>query len=428
MKARCLAAVLLAVITNGCVRYTPHPIDPAATAERLEKRSLAPKVWSLEALREEALHVHPSIAVARAQLDAARAALLTAGELPNPTLSLTPQVVTPYTALISGTYGIDLDFPIETAGKRSHRKAIARSAVVLATTRLTEAQWKIRASVRKAFLDLYAAQTRGRLLNEAIARQDELLKALDARIAAGEEPRSASAQPRIARTQLRLQAADTAKNEALAVAALAEAVGVSSRAITSARFSFTAFERFPSLKASVHKEALTHRADVLAALAEYAVTEASLRLEVARQYPDLHLAPGYQLDAGENKWGLGIGLTLPILNQNRGPIAEAEAKRTESAAKFDVVQSAALAECDRATALVKATRKKKTVAEELLASQNQILASETKLVEAGEGDRLALLSARVEQAVVRALRFDAIVELQAAIGSLEEAVQSTLAK
>jgi len=381
MKARCLAAVLLAVITNGCVRYTPHPIDPAATAERLEKRSLAPKVWSLEALREEALHVHPSIAVARAQLDAARAALLTAGELPNPTLALTPQVVTPYTALISGTYGIDLDFPIETAGKRSHRKAIARSAVVLATTRLTEAQWKIRASVRKAFLDLYAAQTRGRL-----------------------------------------------QNEALAVAALAEAVGVSSRAITSARFSFTAFERFPSLKASVHKEALTHRADVLAALAEYAVTEASLRLEVARQYPDLHLAPGYQLDAGENKWGLGIGLTLPILNQNRGPIAEAEAKRTESAAKFDVVQSAALAECDRATALVKATRKKKTVAEELLASQNQILASETKLVEAGEGDRLALLSARVEQAVVRALRFDAIVELQAAIGSLEEAVQSTLAK
>ena len=44
--------------------------------------------------------------------------------------------------------------------------------------------------------------------------------------------------------------------------------------------------------------ALTHRADVLAALAEYAAAEALLRSEIAKQYPDIHLNPGYSFDTG----------------------------------------------------------------------------------------------------------------------------------
>ena len=40
------------------------------------------------------------------------------------------------------------------------------------------------------------------------------------------------------------------------------------------------------------------------------VLEAALRLEIAKQYPDVHLNPGYQFDTGENKWALGVGLTL----------------------------------------------------------------------------------------------------------------------
>src|SRR5213078_1299227 len=97
--------------------------------------------------------------------------------------------------------------------------------------------------------------------------------------------------------------------------------------------------------------------------------------EVAKQYPDIHLNPGYQLDAGENKWALGVGFTLPILNQNRGPIGEAEAKRKEAAAKFNVVQATVLADCDRAAAAVAAARAKVSTVNELLANQEKVLAS-----------------------------------------------------
>ena len=64
-----------------------------------------------------------------------------------------------------------------------------------------------------------------------------------------------------------------------------------------------------------------------------------LRLEIARQYPDLHLNPGYEFDQADSKWALGLSIELPLLNQNQGPIAEAEARRLESAARFESLQA-----------------------------------------------------------------------------------------
>jgi outer membrane protein TolC len=281
-------------------------------------------------------------------------------------------------------------------------------------------------AVRKALLDLYAAERRASLLADAIARQEELLKLIENRILAGADPRGATSLPRLMHVQLRLQASDAARNAALARAALAEALGMGTQGLGEAKFSFAAFESTRIPGASLRRAALTHRADVLAALADYTAAEGTLRLEIARQYPDVHLNPGYQLDAGENKWTLGIGLSLPILNQNRGPIAEAEAKRKEAAAKFNVVQAAVLAGCDRAAAAVSAARAKVAMTDELLAGQQKLLASEQRLAASGEGDKLALLSAQVEQATMLTLRLDALVELQAALGALEEATQSPL--
>ena len=163
---------------------------------------------------------------------------------------------------------------------------------------------------------------------------------------------------------------------------------------------------------------------MLAALADYAAAEAMLRLEIAKQYPDIHLNPGYQLDGGKNKWGLGLGITLPILNQNQGAIGEAEAKRRESAAKFNVVQTKVLADCDRAAAGVSAARVKLSTAAGLIAEQQRRFETEKRLVVAGEGDKLTLLTAEVERATTEITRLDAAMELQAALGALEEATQS----
>ncbi len=421
-----LIVSLLPLLASACTPYAhfkAQPLDAAASAARLSERHLAGKTWTLASLTDEAVKHHPDIAVARAKYATAVAAIRTASERPNPTLAVAPQVVTPFTKWIAGTYGVDFDWTFETAGKRSKRALVAHALVRAAAADVIGATWKVRSAVRKAYLEVYASEARATLFADAIAQQDELLKALNDRIKAGSESRSATTQARLLQAQMKLLAAESAKLAAVARASLSEALGMSLQGIAGAHFSFAAFET-SSASAPSKQKALSHRADVLAALADYAAAEATLRLEIAKQYPDLHLNPGYQLDAGENKWTLGIGLTLPFLNHNQGAVGDAEAKRKESAAMFNAVQAKVLAEYDRAAAGLAAAKAKLATTDELLTEQAEQIAGEERLFKAGSGDRTALLSAKVERATTLTARIDALADIQAAIGALEEATQT----
>lgn len=424
---RCHALLIALPLLTGCAqfaRYSARPLDADASAARLTSRKLGGKTWTLQSLTDDAVKHHPEIAVARAKYDTAVAAVRTAGERPNPTVALSPQLVTPF-KWIAGTYAIDFDWTFETAGKRTHRQSIAAAQVNAAAAGVIDATWRVRSAVRKAFLEVYAAGQREKVLNDAIAQQGELLKAFDDRVKAGSESRSATIQARLLQAQMKLQAAESAKVASVARASLSQALGMSLQGLDGARFSFATFE---SAKAGApgRKKALTHRADVLAVLSEYAAAEAALRLEIAKQYPDVHLNPGYQLDAGENKWDIGVGLTLPMLHHNQGAVGEAEAKRKEAAANFEAVQAKVLAEYDRASASLAAARKKLATTDALLDEQTKQIESEERQIKAGSGDRTALLSAKVERATTLASRIDALADIQAALGELEAAAQTPL--
>ncbi len=422
LNSRILLASLV-LVCAGCAHFVAQPLNASRSAAKMTGRRLAAKTWTLRALTDEAVRNHPEIALARAQYQSARATVRTAAERPNPTLVLTPQLVGPFN-FMAGAYGVELDWTIETAGKRAKRGDVARENVNAAACRVVDAIWKVRGAVRKAMLELYAAERRGTFVANSIAKQQELVNLIGARVQAGAVSHIEMAQPRLMLVQLRMQQADAGKGAAIAQASLAEALGMSTAGLGDAKFSFAAFEITRGLGSSHRRAALTHRADVLAALSDYAAAEAMLRLEIAKQYPDVHFNPGYQFDAGTDKWGLGLSVTLPILNQNQGAIGEAEAKRREAAARFNVVQTKVLAECDRAAAGVNAARVKIATAENLISEQQRRFETEKRLVAAGEGDKLTLLTAEVERAMTELTRLDAAIELQAALGALEETTQS----
>ena len=94
--------------------------------------------------------------------------------------------------------------------------------------------------------------------------------------------------------------------------------------------------------------ALVGHPEVQAALAQWEASEADLRTEIRRQYPDLELGPAFDREEGENKLGLTLGLRLPLWNRNRAAIATAEGNREVArqaciAAWQEVVRQAASA-------------------------------------------------------------------------------------
>src|SRR5262245_46428723 len=114
----------------ACIHVAPQPIDPTASARRLEARTLADAEsfvaapgggtqWDVETLTLAALYFHPELDVARAQAAVARAAIVTAGERPNPTVSLPVEHKSEAHPWITV---LGFDVPIETANKRGIRR------------------------------------------------------------------------------------------------------------------------------------------------------------------------------------------------------------------------------------------------------------------------------------------------------------------
>ena len=150
---------------------------------------------------------------------------------------------------------------------------------------------------------------------------------------------------------------------------------------------------------------------------------------MAKQYPDIHLAPGYYWNAGsagEHDWQIGATVELPLLNRHHGPIAEAAARREASAARFLALQAKVITEIDGAVASFRASQTNFAVVEALAAAQKTQQQSIEAQFQAGAVDRLDVLTAELELNAASIARLDAQVKLQQAVGALEDALQRPL--
>jgi outer membrane protein TolC len=455
-------------LLSGCAQFKSHPLSPEKSAAMLESRRLddaglkkffasnsvpAPESWplakwDLNSLTLAAFYFHPDLAVARAQWRLAEAGVKTAGGRPNPTLTLQPTYSS--TTDIPSPWGptVSLDWPVETAGKRGKRIAAARQIAESARWQFVSAAWQVRSNVRAALADFMLAQKKLPLMQQQISAQRDIVKLMQGSFDAGatSRPELTTAQMALTKMQLDVSSAEAKLGETRSK--LAEAIGVSSAALDGIEIDSdeAALQRAAGIlpaepfKApsedgfaggtpatrfgAARRAALVGRADVRAALADYAAAENNLRLEIAKQYPDVHLNPGYQYDQGNNKWTLGIYFDLPVLNQNQGPIAESRAKRELSAAKFLQLQSQIIAQVERAVAGWQSAQGLLKTSGELLGSAQRQQQSITAQVQAGAAGKIDSAAAAIELASIRLAQLDSEAQAQSALGALEDALQS----
>ena len=228
---------------------------------------------------------------------------------------------------------------------------------------------------------------------------------------------------RMTDTQAALSLTAAERQENLAAAGLATAVGVPVAAIETARIDLSEMDRLAPVTDldGLRLSALTQRPEVLDALARYEAAEASLRLEVARQYPDLSIGPGYQYNQGQHQFSLGISLPLPILNQNQGPIATARAARQVAAADFDKVQTAVLGEVETAVTDWHASHEEAQRTQRFLRLADETVRSERIAFQAGQIGRLQLAGAELVLAQTQLGALAASADERTALGHLEDA-------
>jgi cobalt-zinc-cadmium efflux system outer membrane protein len=443
-----LLVLLLAIVgLNGCAmqRYKPASIVPGATASQFEARSLAdanlrsfeeknlgrpldawpPKTWNLQTLSLAALYFNPALDLPRARMVTAHAAIVTAKARPNPTIDLAPGIPSPY--LLTQ----DVLLMIETAGKRERRVAVARNLDEAAQLDLADSAWTVVIGVRQALLNyLVAGRTLELIRSEEKVREDQIM-ILEKVLSAGEITRLNVDPVRIelSKTQVAIRMAEGQVTDARA--ALVAAIGLPVAALDGAEYSWPEMVAPPapeSLSADqVRRDAVLNRLDIRRSLAQYSAAEANVQSEIAKQYPNFNIGPGYTYEERHSFFTLGFSTTLPLFNRNQGPIAEAEGRRKEAAAAFLQTQAQVIEKGERALAGYKAALKEVAAAQSLYELQQGQLQIVERTIHAGADDRLSLDGVQIQLSILARTRLDALARAQRALGDLEDAVQRPLA-
>jgi len=440
--------LLLLVLLAGCSGLDSQPLDPAQSqadflSRRLDDpglityleahRTPKPAAWNLEALTLAAFYYHPDLDIARARLLGARGAQISAGAVPNPTVNVDLEKVMGATApgVSPWVYGFNLQMPFDFLWKRGYRIDEARARIEGSRLELGEVAWEVRRRLRAAMLDDFLVRREVELRQVELNVRTELSAVAARLLAAGESSRLEADRARTELAGARIALEEAKGRSGAFRAALASAIGVSTRAIEGISFEWPGIESVPeeaelSLP-SIQKVGLLNRLDVRRGLAEYAAAEAALGSELMKRYPDVTLGPGYLFDQGDKKFTIGLAISLPIFNQNGGPIAEAEARRKEAGARFLAIQARAIGQFEQAFARYRSSRNQLVALKEASEAVGRRLDGVRRAVELGEADRVTLLGIQLERAVVETGRFEALRRSQEALGSLEDALQRPIA-
>ena len=365
------ASLAVVLMVAGCAHYSSAPIDTQALVRQQEVARLdgvavqtkvhviapgaeaVPGQWNRLTLLAAALLYNPDIAAARAAVDTAIAHAGTAKQAPGMTLTLAAEYADETTANSPWLLGGALDVPLDIGGVR--RSRIADAALVVDDARYAYADrvWTVRMAIDRALIDRISSKQQAAFYHRLAGLRGRQLSAMERRVEAGEASRTDLERVRAEGADAARLALDADRSIDASKIELAVAVGIPTGQLENIDPDWRGYsDPAPLAPERVSeaqlRQAMLARPDILRAMVAYGHAEASLRAEVARQYPQITIGPGYTWERGLVKLPLNIGLALPPLDFNRHAIAAAEADRSEKGKLVEAVVAAAGAAVDRA--------------------------------------------------------------------------------
>jgi len=448
-KVALLSLLCLSITACGFQEYIAKPIDTAALTQKIASRradndqfhqfllnngytsgQLPIQQWKLDDLIYCALFFNPSLDIARAQWRSAEAAKLTAAEMRLPTIggqysksNNASEEISPH------AYGLSIEIPIETANKRNIRIESAQHLAEAAKLRIAQAAWQLRNEVIKTFTEYQANRQQITLMSKEQAYRKDIVAIYQKRIDLGE-----SSNIELSRAKLQLQTLNTEleslqRNHLVLLARLANNLGLSLSQVEQMQLADTAnTEALVSPSAAdLQTRALLNRLDIRIALERYAVAEAKLKLEIAKQYPDIVISPGYAYEFGDKIWSLGLSSLMTILTKNKLAIAEATQLREVEAKQFEALQANVISEVNVANARLTQSAQLLDNKKNLYQQQQANTRRMDNRLRAGESDRLELTYAKLEEVIAEQQIALASLQLATSANDLENAIQAPLA-
>lgn len=400
---------------------------------------------------------NPQLLAAQRSINVARSGATIAGTTLNPRLSIDipfGQAETKHT--------ISLEQPIELGGKRGARLAVAKVQIQQAQLQLDLLRYpkgmkrsalsQIRSQVRQSYAELAIAQGAQQNTEQSLSINQQLVDIAKARLAAGDvagvdvvqaEFAFSQAQQKLEPAINRVRQAVIRLNSLLGQAADTPIKLVDGEAF---RFSLTGnkqglavSQKLPDLTA-LRQLARSSRLDLLLAGQQIQLGAKQIRLAQSAQIPDISLAAAFVWDPGFSTSStpspptttaviLGVRVDLPLFNNNRGGVSQAQANRSVAVAQLSALEQQVNTEVitayENAASAQRVVERDRTI---LLPQALQVLNLSRKSYQYGQtGLNDALLVQQSVQTVFDNFYAD-ILTYQTALGTLEQAVNQPLSQ
>jgi cobalt-zinc-cadmium efflux system outer membrane protein len=377
----------------------------AALCALLPLRAQGAEALTLERALELAERNNPRLAIAAAQTEGARAAILTARAYPNPetVVDAGRQRARQDDARSGNVFLLGLAQPLDLPSVREPRIRAAEAGLEGSRFALQESRLALRAAVKLAFYEVLRRKAEADLAAETQRLLEDIRRRIAVRVDVGEAPR------------LELTRADAEARSA------ANATASARLRVTEARAQLLALIGLPATGMGEVAGTLdpppplppleTLRGDVLErypalaqSRAEIERARARLETERALRTPQPTLRAGVNQDPDQNQFVVGLSIPIPVWNQRQGQIGEAQAQ---------LDQATALAESRRielVTALNGAYARHEVATQQLQAFEGGLLRQAEDALRVAEaayrfGER-GFIEVLDAQRVLRAVRID----------------------
>jgi len=323
---------------------------PAAHAQDL------PELLTLPALLRLVAERSPRLAVERVGIDAAQADLITAGALPNPTLSygrMRPS--SGPNTLFEGNrqQQAGVEFPLLIAGQRGARVETAEQGVLGARARLDQAGSELALRAAELFVGLQAAQERTAVLADAHGEIERAAGLISGRLDSGMASRYDLARVEIEVAAVAVRLADARADAAEKSAGLASLLGAPGWRPRASGVLATAGESGPAGLASelpaLRAVLASGNPQILAARREEETARAAIRRAELERWPVPVLSLGRTWT--NEPFGaanfIGLSTEVPVFDTRQGPLAKAQADLRAAERRREALQVEAEVELAR---------------------------------------------------------------------------------
>ncbi len=363
-----------------------------------------------------------AVAAARRRRAVREANIRTAGQIPNPDLSVELTRDAPHQT-------VSLGVPVELNGRRGRRIDLAKEELSLADVDVQFELRSLRRDVRLAFFSLVAAEDRVQLSSDVLEIAQKLRDAAQSRFEAGAIPR------------LEVLQADLGVARAEADAERARQLRTAAQATLNGVFSLPPDQRLavsgdaavsgsiPGLESAVAL-ATAANTDLVSLDRQIAIEARRIELLKAERVPTPVFSVGGVFDApGDFRAGprAGINIELPLFSRNQGEIAASVATTAQLRAAREATRRRVENDVYAAVAKAQAARQHAdTYRQRLIPTASELESLAEESYAAGRTSVLGVLDA---QRSLRDLRLEALqtaLDLQSSLADMEELLGTSL--